>query len=93
MLEKRLVPLRAGGGTPALSKEEKELLIKREQYWKTACEKRAKIKKDLWSLVRDALPEEMKAEDIAVSCSFKWQEVEHFPRKLILNALPRSDWE
>lgn len=53
-----------------MSKEEREALVRREKYWKAACERRAKIKKEMWGMVRESLPEGVREADVAVSNSY-----------------------
>ena len=55
----RLTPLRAAkadeGIKPAMSKAEEEYLVKRENYWKTRCERRKKISEEMWKMLWDAV--------------------------------------
>lgn len=66
-LQSRLEPLRSGTVVPA-SVEAKEKIDKELAYWECVVKKRKKIRDDVWALIKDALPEDLNAQEIKVNC-------------------------
>lgn len=51
-----------------VSVEAKEKIDKELAYWECAVRKRKKIRDDVWALIKDALPEDLNAQEIKVNC-------------------------
>ena len=66
-VQSRLEPLRSGTVT-AVSIEAKERIDKELAYWEIAAKKRKKIRDEIWALIKDALPEDLNAQELKVKC-------------------------
>ena len=64
-LKARLDPLRSGSVAPVNVKV-KEKIDNELSHWEAAAKRRKKIRDEMWALIKDALPEELNAEDIMV---------------------------
>ncbi|KAI9654879.1 MAG: hypothetical protein M1831_005248 [Alyxoria varia] len=74
-LEERLESLKGGLAHPIMTTTEMDILEERERYWVNAVARRAKIRKELWGVVKDSLPEDASIEDVKV------REASHAPYK------------
>ena len=65
-LEDRLKSLGSGWAHPVMTSTEMDTLERRERYWANAAARREKIRQELWSIVKDSVPEDALVEELQV---------------------------